>query len=517
MGPLLLGLDRSLPEVLAAAVVLTAFLPWCLCWEMRRPDRGDVWHSLLRVLALLWLADRLTTSPGLWLPLALAAAGAWPCCRAMGATGLLWLGVCWTAAAVSAGGLLPLPAMMPLVALIFVGFYFDLLTRTHQHDVLSQPARRRWTDPALLLAGSAVVGVAPTGLDRGNFIVIIMLSLLGWMAVAFLLHRRKGMPSRFPLLMRAIGSAAWVIVAIGMPALSLEVFFRFFYVKTDSMAHLRVVKHWMNRHVQYNSWGYRDVEYEPLEQFRDHLRAVMIGDSIAFGYGVADVSQTLGPLVEKELSSLLARPVKVINLAVPGSSTSQQTTIYNSDGLRLNPRVVIWAYCMNDVDLPPKDNRHCRLLTWTRELNAASDALEFITWHAAVAWRLPPFRSMYEYAPAYADHAVFEAHKRNVLELKDLIQSHGAEPVVVLFPYCVENPASEDAKRAVEQMLTLFKSEGVAVVNVGDFVDVADPSFYVNPLDPHPDSEVFRRIAPAVAGLVSQRLNLPLTSQPHGG
>ena len=69
-------------------------------------------------------------------------------------------------------------------------------------------------------------------------------------------------------------------------------------------------------------------------------RVLMLGDSIAFGYGVAD-EQTFATLLE-------ARGYEVVDLAVPGYGTDQALLRLEREGMAYSPDVVLLHFCLHD-------------------------------------------------------------------------------------------------------------------------------------------------------------------------
>jgi hypothetical protein len=88
-----------------------------------------------------------------------------------------------------------------------------------------------------------------------------------------------------------------------------------------------------------NSLGYRGREHA-AEKAAGHTRVVVLGDSIAFGYGVAD---------ERTFSAVLERldpRLEVLNLGVQGYGTDQELIKLESEGLACHPDVVILDVCL---------------------------------------------------------------------------------------------------------------------------------------------------------------------------
>ena len=87
-------------------------------------------------------------------------------------------------------------------------------------------------------------------------------------------------------------------------------------------------------------------------------RVVLLGDSVAFGYGVAD-DKTFAQRLDAENDS-----VEVVNLAVPGYGIDQSLLRYEGEGRSWHPGVVVLSLCVDndlaDVMLPVSlyDGRH---------------------------------------------------------------------------------------------------------------------------------------------------------------
>jgi lysophospholipase L1-like esterase len=85
----------------------------------------------------------------------------------------------------------------------------------------------------------------------------------------------------------------------------------------------------------------------PFERTPGVGRILVIGDSIGFGFGVAD-----DDVVTTRMAALLAthgRPTEVINASVSAYNTEQEVGYLERDGLRYRPDWVIVAVCWNDL------------------------------------------------------------------------------------------------------------------------------------------------------------------------
>jgi lysophospholipase L1-like esterase len=88
-----------------------------------------------------------------------------------------------------------------------------------------------------------------------------------------------------------------------------------------------------------NPAGYRGPEY-PRVPAPGKRRLLMLGDSIAFGYGVAD-EETSSRQLER-----IDPALEVVNLAVQGYGTDQELLRFERDGLLFQPELVILNFCL---------------------------------------------------------------------------------------------------------------------------------------------------------------------------
>jgi lysophospholipase L1-like esterase len=99
-----------------------------------------------------------------------------------------------------------------------------------------------------------------------------------------------------------------------------------------------------------NSAGFRDDEFP--EPAPDGMRIVVVGDSIAWGWGVP-MEGAFPQLLEQRLHALAGEAYAssvVYNLAVDGYATAQEVRLLETRGLALRPDLVVVSYCLNDPD-----------------------------------------------------------------------------------------------------------------------------------------------------------------------
>ena len=115
----------------------------------------------------------------------------------------------------------------------------------------------------------------------------------------------------------------------------------------DELLGWRNIPNWnsttFGRTLTINSKGLRDREYA-YEKPPGVKRILVLGDSYAWGYGVAD-----GEIFTEQLEAALegeAVKWEVINTGVSGWSTDQQYLFLRDEGLKYSPDVVLLAFCV---------------------------------------------------------------------------------------------------------------------------------------------------------------------------
>ncbi len=99
-----------------------------------------------------------------------------------------------------------------------------------------------------------------------------------------------------------------------------------------------------------NALGLRGPE-TTLEKPAGTRRVAVLGDSIAFGYWVAE-KDAFPRQLEVLLNERPCRgaPVEVLNFGVPGYNLDQETEVLRAKALDFQPDIVVIAFCLNDLE-----------------------------------------------------------------------------------------------------------------------------------------------------------------------
>jgi lysophospholipase L1-like esterase len=98
-----------------------------------------------------------------------------------------------------------------------------------------------------------------------------------------------------------------------------------------------------------NEQGFRDRSFDAYEaeKTNDTYRILLIGDSVAWGWGV-EQQQRYSDLLEKSFMHE-GRSVQIMNMAVNGYATAQEVRVYEKYGQQYDPDLVILHYVLNDA------------------------------------------------------------------------------------------------------------------------------------------------------------------------
>ena len=99
--------------------------------------------------------------------------------------------------------------------------------------------------------------------------------------------------------------------------------------------------------VSTNSLGLRGPEVL-VPKPPDRYRVLVLGDSFTFGWGV-ELADAWHARMARELQATGARSIEVVAAGVPGWSPPQEFVFLEQRGLDLQPDLVLWQLCSNDL------------------------------------------------------------------------------------------------------------------------------------------------------------------------
>lgn len=256
-----------------------------------------------------------------------------------------------------------------------------------------------------------------------------------------------------------------------------------------------------------NSWGFRGPEWVPTAE--DGWVIVALGDSYTFGYGVDFVDAY--PSVLENLLNLRnpARPVRVINLGIPGYDTAQEIATLREVGPRVHPDVVLLGYVLNDI-YRRDDGTEFRKRGLLGPLYSIRDDIHLFKLLLPQAARLArtvglevKTTATQEVEDYVGNGATWRRNQAALMELRELCRHLDAELAVIVLPYFVQFKSRHPALHAYETVVEFFQYNDVPVVNAYDyFAGSRAQGYWINAFDGHPNADGHLVLAKAAEDLV---------------
>lgn len=244
-----------------------------------------------------------------------------------------------------------------------------------------------------------------------------------------------------------------------------------------------------DKRVSLNSNGHRDDE-TPVEKPAGERRILVLGDSVAFGWGV-DQGEDFPARLEALLRQQPGGAWRVINTGVNGYNSQQQALFFASEGIRFQPDIVLLLYVGNDVDpvIEPNAVTWRRYPTWPSSLPELLDrarSLSYLYQATKLFQRMEELRPAAESGPrrSLVDHPGWPA---SLEALKSISSLCAREKIHFL----VAMESGSDEKRAAS-----LRQAGIETISLASaWSRVAPESQRVSRIDPHPGAEVHKEFA----------------------
>jgi hypothetical protein len=261
-----------------------------------------------------------------------------------------------------------------------------------------------------------------------------------------------------------------------------------------------------------NSIGLRGPE-TTVRKPRGVVRIVGIGDSVMWGWGIAEADRYLD-----RAAAALSSPdvsVEAVNLAVPGYHTVQEVEVLRTRGLAFAPDVVVVGFTGNALEIPiflwasrtrPLALDYSVLLAWLYTLRGGSVAPPHLI-RAPIALDAPATAGGAWRVPSRFAHLVGMENFLAALDrLRALADAHGF--VVVAVPW---SSGPQPHQEAIEHFIDASRERGFIVVDVRRVLDrerarlgLGEKGFWRTRRDFHPN-----RAAHAVMGAALEAVLRP--------
>jgi hypothetical protein len=308
-----------------------------------------------------------------------------------------------------------------------------------------------------------------------------------------------------------------VAVVVGLAFAGGELYYRFIYDTTDSLAYTKVSQAWGKRYIVENAAGFRDNIQYGITRAPGKRRISFLGDSFTAGHGIKSVEDRFPNLIRA------AHPEWEVHvLAKLGQDTGAELAElqkYRRDGYEFD--IVVLVYCLNDVaDLFPEWNEAIRRINedvahagWLRRHSFFIDIL----YHRYKAAHDPYVKNYYSFVKQGYTGPAWEVQQQRLTMLRDLVQASGGRLLVVTFPFLQalgDHYEYQPAHEALDRLWTQLQVPHLDLLPA--FTNLARERVTVNRYDAHPNEFANAIAAREIDSFLIQNIgtNAPILSEP---
>jgi len=256
---------------------------------------------------------------------------------------------------------------------------------------------------------------------------------------------------------------------------------------------------WTRRFVSLNSEGFRDVEHVPGSG-ADRRRLLVVGDSVAFGWGLREINDRFGERLAIRLPAVDG-PWEAINAARPDTATPEHLEFLQSMS-RYHPDVAVLLYVFNDIDYLASVTPRVEWSPFSPVALSFKNSYLFQALYVRIRAIMRP--ATLDNDP-YLDGGLLARHLADVSRFVDRSQELGALALVV--PINVGIVAEPTLRNRYDAFFDAARSAGIPLCSLAHTFDGESlDAVTVNDLDRHPNERAHELAAVAVARCLESRL-----------
>ena len=252
---------------------------------------------------------------------------------------------------------------------------------------------------------------------------------------------------------------------------------------------------WQQKYVVRNSFGFRDIERQH-NKAHGVQRIIVIGDSVAFGAGLANVEDRFSEQFNKLINQERASEYEVINAGHQNTHTLQHIETLKQM-LEFNPDMVILLYVFNDMDYILPSARSSSMAHPSQGALGLLNPIRILFLNSYIFQEFfVRFRKMYfmfknsnTILDSYADNFLLRKHFEDLNLFVSLSRDTGASILIVPMDYRVGS--NQQARARYWRFLQEASTHRLPVCSLEHTFDGHSiQSLRVNELDGHPNALV---------------------------
>lgn len=309
---------------------------------------------------------------------------------------------------------------------------------------------------------------------------------------------------------------------LALVCLTLETGFALFYDATDSFSLVKTSQRWTARHVRLNNMDYRDRKDFTAAKPDDRYRILLLGDSFAYGHGIADVDKRFGDLLEQRCQQTFGA-VEIYNVSEPGLSTAGEVKRLEEFAQR-GPQsdAVLLIYNLNDLDDVAEESRY---MVGTIILDKPSNVLfresyllNFL-YYRYKQFSRPEFRDYFRWLTESYRGETWKRQTANFDSLRKQCDALGVKLLVVVFPFLHNLGAEYPFRHAHANLAEYWRPRADGYLDLLEVMEWnSSKDLVVNQFDAHPNETAHRLAAEAIwSDLLKSFLNDELSQDSRPG
>ena len=249
----------------------------------------------------------------------------------------------------------------------------------------------------------------------------------------------------------------------------------------------------------------RDYEY-PIEKPENTYRIIGLGDSFAWGWGVADNRRTTFKYLDCWLNATEnGKSYEVINCAQPAKTVRFYEAFVKEYGEKFEPDMFLILYNLNDSYLP-----HASMVVDRRTeklMEEEKDPLSDISRLFRLVKKRIVKKKVHDYTTGHIKEGYFGPEKEqkwgkaqeNLIEIQRVCQEQGIELVVAIFPLLFELEKNYPFQNEVAEIDRFLQSNQIKSVDLlPSFKGKKTFVLWSRPTDSHPNKIGHRLAAEAI-------------------
>ncbi len=309
-----------------------------------------------------------------------------------------------------------------------------------------------------------------------------------------------------------IGLSLWFVLFL----LTLgEFYFATILDQSDSFNMTLVAQKWYKLHIEpdqktlkFPKTGegvvYRDDREFPETVAAQQKHVCIIGDSFAFGHGVANVKDRLSNRLRRSLEEMIPGRFLVSNLANAGQNLDWVEKVLLhlfEEGHQVN--TVIYVMCLNDIEHYHPD----RYKLYLEDLPRVAPRF-FLLRHSYMMNFLyfrfkqhlhPQVKNYYAFVRDYYDGPPWEEMQAKLFEVQELCRVNEAEFRVVVFPFLHNLGEDYEFRQAHEKIIAYCNEKKIPVIDLDPVLTPhVSKGLTVNSFDAHPNELAHQVAAEAI-------------------